>query len=96
MKKLLTQSLKPLIIYALVILVLSIPVYFISIDITWKQELDKHHNAIKFKIESRLNQLDMSEVERAKAIEILNTMLSDSMTLFKSANSFEDWSPIFK
>ena len=72
MKKLLTQSLKPLIIYALVILVLSIPVYFISIDITWKQELDKHHNAIKFKIESRLNQLDMSEVERAKAIEILN------------------------
>ncbi len=72
MKKLLDRSLRPLLIYSLVVLMLSIPVYFLLIDITWKEELDKHHREIRFKIENRINQLAKTDTERIRTIAILN------------------------
>lgn len=61
MKKLLDQSLRPLVIYALVVLIISIPVYFLTIDWIWENELDKHHYAIREKLEKRLTTLELSD-----------------------------------
>lgn len=61
MKKLLDKSLRPLIIYALLVLVITIPVYFLIIDLIWENELDKHHYAIREKLEKRLTQLQLSD-----------------------------------
>ncbi|PWJ54990.1 signal transduction histidine kinase [Dyadobacter jejuensis] len=72
MKKLLDRSLNPLIIYSLVVLAGSIPAYYLIIDYTWTNELDKHHSAIKTKITNRLNGLDASQVDMAENIRMLN------------------------
>ncbi|SDE80728.1 Signal transduction histidine kinase [Dyadobacter soli] len=59
MRKLLDQSLRPLVIYAITVLVISIPVYFLIIDWIWENELDKHHYAIREKLEKRLSHLSL-------------------------------------
>jgi signal transduction histidine kinase len=61
MKKLLDQSLRPLVIYAMVILIVSIPVYFLTINWIWENELDKHHYAIREKLEKRLTSLALPD-----------------------------------
>lgn len=61
MKKLLDQSLRPLVIYAFTVLVISIPVYFLIVDWIWENELDKHHHAIREKLEKRLTRLSLPD-----------------------------------
>lgn len=61
MKKLLDQSLRPLVIYTMVVLVVSIPVFFLIINWIWENELDKHHYAIREKLEKRLTNLDLAD-----------------------------------
>lgn len=72
MKKLLDQSLRPLIVYALVVLVISIPVYFLIIDWIWENELDKHHYAIREKLEKRLTHLSLPDSAIENMIGVLD------------------------
>lgn len=72
MKKLLDQSLRPLVIYAFTVLVISIPVYFLIIDIIWENELDKHHYAIREKLEKRLTRLNMPDTAVDNMINVLD------------------------
>lgn len=72
MKKLLDQSLRPLVIYAFVVLVISIPVYFLIIDWIWENELDKHHYAIREKLEKRLTHLSMPDTAVDNMISVLD------------------------
>lgn len=72
MKKLLEKSLRPIIIYALVVLVMSIPAYFLIIDWIWQRELDKHHYAIREKLESRIHKMNLPDSELEETIAILN------------------------
>ncbi|WP_185731260.1 sensor histidine kinase [Larkinella rosea] len=72
MKKLLSRTLKPILLYALLVSVLSIPVYFFIIDFIWVRELDKHHFAIKRKIENRINALNLSDSTIRQTVAILN------------------------
>lgn len=72
MKKLLDQSLRPLVIYAFTVLVISIPVYFLIIDWIWENELDKHHYAIREKLEKRLTLLDLPDAAVADMIAALD------------------------
>lgn len=72
MKKLLDLSLRPLIVYAFTVLVISIPVYFLTIDWIWENELDKHHYAIREKLEKRLIKLNMSDSAVTNMIGVLD------------------------
>lgn len=72
MKKLLDQSLRPLVIYAFAVLVISIPVYFLIIDWIWENELDKHHYAIREKLEKRLTHLSMPDTAVDNMIAVLD------------------------
>jgi signal transduction histidine kinase len=72
MKKLLDQSLRPLVIYAMVILIVSIPVYFLTINWIWENELDKHHYAIREKLEKRLTSLALPDSSVRDMIGVLD------------------------
>lgn len=72
MKKLLDQSLRPLVVYALVVLVISIPVYFLIVDWIWENELDKHHYAIREKLEKRLTHLSLPDSAIENMIGVLD------------------------
>ncbi|KAA9356526.1 HAMP domain-containing histidine kinase [Larkinella humicola] len=72
MKKLMNRTLKPILIYALVVSVVSIPVYFLIIDFIWVRELDKHHYAIRRKIETRVNSLHLPDSTIWQTVAILN------------------------
>lgn len=72
MKKLLDQSLRPLVIYAFTVLVISIPVYFLIIDLIWENELDKHHYAIREKLEKRLTHLSLPDTAVDNVIAVLD------------------------
>ncbi|OJV15047.1 MAG: hypothetical protein BGO21_19590 [Dyadobacter sp. 50-39] len=74
MKKLLDQSLRPLVIYAFMVLVISIPVYFVIIDWIWENELDKHHYAIREKLEKRLTHLSMPDTAVDNMIAVLDNV----------------------
>lgn len=71
-KKLLDQSLRPLVIYASVVLIVSIPVYFLMINWIWENELDKHHYAIREKLEKRLSSLDLPDAAVNDMIDVLD------------------------
>ncbi|WP_170299143.1 sensor histidine kinase [Larkinella terrae] len=72
MKKLLNRSLKPMLIYALLVSVGSIPVYFLIIDFIWLRELDKHHYGIKRKLENRIDALSLPDSTVQQTVSILN------------------------
>ncbi|WAC13425.1 sensor histidine kinase [Dyadobacter pollutisoli] len=72
MKKLLDQSLRPLVMYAMVVLIVSIPVYFLTINWIWENELDKHHYAIREKLEKRLTSLDLPDSSVSDMISVLD------------------------
>lgn len=46
MKALLTKTTRPFLIYVLIVLGISVPVYYVIIDNIWKSELDEHNQII--------------------------------------------------
>ncbi|MGY0036036.1 hypothetical protein [Pedobacter sp. NJ-S-72] len=72
MNRLLNKSLKPLGIYALVVLLLSIPAYYFIVDRIWVNELDKHQYVLRDKIESRLAKLNLADSTIEQTIKIWN------------------------
>lgn len=61
-----------MLIYALLVSVGSIPVYFLLIDFIWVRELDKHHYGIKRKLENRIDALNLPDSTVQQTISILN------------------------
>ncbi|QNK64328.1 HAMP domain-containing histidine kinase [Pedobacter sp. PAMC26386] len=72
MNRLLNKSLKPLVIYALIVLLLSIPAYYFIVDRIWANELDKHQYVLRDKIESRLAKLNLPDSTVEQTINIWN------------------------
>lgn len=70
MKPLLSKTTKPFIIYVLVILAISIPVYYLIIDTIWKNELDEHNKTIAEKTAYEFNHLKLSDEELAESISL--------------------------
>lgn len=62
--KLLNKPFKAFILYALLILGCSIPVYYWVVDSIWLDELDEHNKNIKEKIEKKLSLLSPEEFNR--------------------------------
>lgn len=72
MKPLLTKTTKPFLIYVLIVLMISIPVYYFVVDTIWKGELDEHNHIIIKKTAYEFNQLKLSEEELAKSVTLWN------------------------
>ncbi|WP_415327265.1 sensor histidine kinase [Chryseobacterium sp. MMS23-Vi53] len=68
MKRLLSKATRPFLIYVLIILVISIPVYFLVVDTIWKNELDEHNKTIAEKTAYEFNHLKLSDEELEKSI----------------------------
>ncbi|WP_027388553.1 sensor histidine kinase [Chryseobacterium gregarium] len=72
MKPLLSKTTKPFLIYVLVILVISIPVYYWVIDQIWQAELDEHNKTIAQKTAYEFNHLKLTDTELEKSITLWN------------------------
>ncbi|CAI8795149.1 sensor histidine kinase [Chryseobacterium sp. IT-36CA2] len=72
MKPLLTKTTKPFLIYVLIVLMISIPVYYFVVDTIWKNELDEHNQIIVEKTAYEFNQLQLSEEALDKSLELWN------------------------
>lgn len=70
--KLLNKTLKPLAVYSLLVMALSVPMYFFIINYIWKRELDKHHRVIRKKIEKEINELQIGDSALVNILEMWN------------------------
>ncbi|RQO32667.1 sensor histidine kinase [Taibaiella sp. KBW10] len=74
MKNLLQKSLKPFIIYALLVLAASVPVYYLLVDNIWQKELDEHNQIVAARTAYQLNQLQLNQKELDSSIVLWNRM----------------------
>lgn len=72
MKPLLSKATKPFIIYVLIVLTVSIPVYYFVVDTIWQHELDEHNQIVVEKTAYEFNQLNLSDTELEKSLELWN------------------------
>ncbi len=72
LKPLLSKTTKPFIIYVLIVLMISIPVYYFMVDTIWKSELDEHNQIIVEKTAYEFNQLKLSDKELEDGLELWN------------------------
>lgn len=76
MKNLLHKSLRPLTIFAFVIFVLSIPIYFLLVDWIWLKELDENNELIAQRIENKFNEQHISGEKLEESITFWNEIQS--------------------
>ncbi|WP_126971523.1 sensor histidine kinase [Gynurincola endophyticus] len=74
MKKLLDHTLKPFIVYALLVLLSSIPVYFFLVDWIWSKELDENNQLIAQRIENEFNEQNINDEQLAESIRFWNNI----------------------
>ncbi len=74
MNKLLTKALKLFTVYALLVLIASIPAYYYVIDHIWLSELDENNQLIKERIEKGLSEHPVSDAELHKVLESWNAI----------------------
>lgn len=72
MKALLTKTTRPFLIYVLIVLGISVPVYYLIIDNIWKSELDEHNRIITDQTSFALNRLNLSDEELSTGIDLWN------------------------
>lgn len=72
MKPLLSKTTKPFIIYVLIVLSISIPVYYYVVDAIWLDELDEHNEIVAEKTTYELNHLQLSEADLQRNIHLWN------------------------
>lgn len=72
MNPLLSKTTKPFIIYVLIVLMVSIPVYYFVVDTIWQNELDEHNQIVVEKTAYEFNQLKLSDSELEKSLELWN------------------------
>ncbi|MCS4302527.1 HAMP domain-containing sensor histidine kinase [Chryseobacterium sp. BIGb0232] len=72
MKPLLSKTTKPFIIYVLIVLMISIPVYYFVVDSIWQNELDEHNQIIVEKTAYKFNHLKLSDENLERSIDLWN------------------------
>ncbi|MBC7653157.1 MAG: HAMP domain-containing histidine kinase [Oligoflexus sp.] len=90
--KLLNKPLKAYTIYSLIVLVCSIPFYYLVVDYIWLNELDEHNHIIKKRVETRFKDVKLNETELADILSIWNVLqpgtklaVADNRTNFKDS-----------
>lgn len=91
MKPLLNKTTKPFIIYVLIILVISIPIYYLVVDAVWKHELDEHNEIVAEKTSSQINSLKLSEQKLIETIKLWNDVQpTTNIQNVKKNDNFKD------
>ncbi|MBD3906265.1 HAMP domain-containing histidine kinase [Chryseobacterium sp. Ch-15] len=72
MKPLLSKTTKPFIIYVLIVLTISIPVYYFVVDFIWQEELDEHNIIVAEKTSYEFNKTNISAEEIQQNITLWN------------------------
>lgn len=72
MKPLLSKTTKPFVLFLLIVLTISIPVYYYVIDVIWQDELDEHNEIVAEKTAHELNRLNISGEDLQKNIALWN------------------------
>ncbi|GAA4448817.1 HAMP domain-containing sensor histidine kinase [Rurimicrobium arvi] len=72
MKRLLAKTTKPLVIWVLLSLLVSIPVYYYVVDTVWLSELDEHNEIIADKTVHSLNRMHLSAAELDSGVALWN------------------------
>lgn len=75
MTKLLNKPLKIFSLYALVVLILSIPVYYFVIDYIWLSELDERNTVIKNHLQDKLSKIQKSDAEVEQLVNVWNVLI---------------------
>ncbi len=78
MKPLLSKTTKPFLLYLLIVLLLSIPIYYIIIDSVWKDELDEHNRTIANNTQLNFNKLHLSDEQAQSVIALWNNIQPNS------------------
>lgn len=78
MTKLLDKPFKAFTIYALIILLISIPIYFLVVDWIWVTEIDDNHEIIMERIENRFEQIHVSADDLEVILNTWNTLQPNS------------------
>lgn len=90
MKPLLNKTTRPFLIYVLVILSVSIPVYYLVIDEIWKTELDEHNRNIARKTAGAFNRLRLSDTELKNSIALWNRIQPETDIREMKGSLFND------
>ncbi|SIQ45332.1 Signal transduction histidine kinase [Chryseobacterium sp. RU37D] len=72
MKPLLSKATKPFIIYVLIVLIISIPIYYLVVNTVWESELDEHNKTVAEKTAYEFNLLKLSDAELHESIRLWN------------------------
>ncbi|WP_412850664.1 sensor histidine kinase [Chryseobacterium sp. PMSZPI] len=86
LKPLLNKTTKPFIIYVLIVLMISIPVYYFVVDMIWQNELDEHNQIIVEKTAYEFNRLNLSDQELDKSLALWNHIQPETNIERISAN----------
>ncbi|MDI1324386.1 MAG: histidine kinase dimerization/phospho-acceptor domain-containing protein [Algoriphagus sp.] len=78
MTKLLDKPFKAFTIYAMIILLVSIPIYFWVVDWIWVTEIDENHEIIMERIENRFEQAHVSGRDLETVLNTWNTLQPSS------------------
>ncbi|KQT17471.1 histidine kinase [Chryseobacterium sp. Leaf404] len=72
MKPLLSKTTRPFLIFVLIVLTISIPVYYFVVDIIWQDELDEHNQIVAEKTSYEFNRMSISSQEMHRNIALWN------------------------
>lgn len=72
MKKLLDRNLKAFSIYALLVLIASVPAYFLLVDFIWRTELHEHNEIVGLRAKQNFTSLAGDTAELRRSIEAWN------------------------
>ncbi|MCB0838511.1 MAG: HAMP domain-containing histidine kinase [Bacteroidetes bacterium] len=78
MTKLLEKPLKAFALYSLLILMISIPAYFLVIDHIWLNELDEHNQIVRDRIVQRFENNPVTSEELALILKTWNNLQTDT------------------
>ncbi|WP_228376053.1 sensor histidine kinase [Chryseobacterium aquaticum] len=70
--KLLSKTTKPFLIFVMVVLAISIPVYYFVVDAIWKDELDEHNEIVAEKTSYEFKRMKISKEELQRNISLWN------------------------
>jgi len=74
MSKLLNKPFRSFSIYALIILICSIPAYYVVVDGIWMEELDEHNDVIRERMERGMQQSTLGENDLKQTLKIWNDL----------------------
>lgn len=93
MTKLLNKPLKAFSWYALIVLCISIPVYYQVVDFIWLNELDDRNTSSLKHINDSFNRLDDSDLNHSNGIKTLSVLMPN--TRLKRVTKITNYAPIF-